>query len=63
MIVRWLLRGEALRQEEVLDVEQLLFLLRMVGTVSVDGVSYRVEHSELDVSASGMALSVHLQHH
>lgn len=49
MNVHWLLPDQSVLQRNIPDVEQLLFLLRLTGRVSLDGESYRVMHAELVV--------------
>lgn len=47
MNVLWMLPDQPARKQEVADVEQLMFLLRLTGRVSRDGKSYRVVQTEL----------------
>lgn len=49
MNVQWVLPDQSVLERNVPDVEQLLFLLRLTGAVSLDGGSYRVRDTELVV--------------
>lgn len=60
MKVRWLLPDQTVHDQDVSDIEQLLFLLRMVGTVAIKGGTYRIGSTELSVEGNGMTVVVTL---
>lgn len=59
MNVHWVLPDDSVLKRIVPDVEQLVFLLRLTGRVTLDGESFRVTGTELLVG-DGLAVQVRL---
>lgn len=60
MKVRWKLPDGTERQQQVPDLEQLMFVLRLVGGVTIDGADYRIAGSSLVVEDDKLAIAVKL---
>jgi hypothetical protein len=62
MKVHWHLPDHTLSETEVPDIEQLMFLLRLVQGVTLQGKPYRIEKSELVVEEDRVIVSVTLKY-
>lgn len=60
MNVHWRLPDGTEKQQAVADMEQLMFILRMVGGVSIDGFLYQIAGSALVVEPDRLAVAVTL---
>lgn len=60
MNVLWRLPDGSEKQQTVDDMEQLMFVLRMVGGVSIDECVYQIAGSTLVVEPEGLSVAVTL---
>jgi hypothetical protein len=61
MNVQWQFPDGTLREQQVTDMEQLLFVLRMVGGVTIGGITYKIAGSSLIVDQENVAVAVNLE--
>jgi hypothetical protein len=62
MKVQWRSPDGVISETTVPDIEQLLFLLRLVNKVTLEGVFYQIDGSELIVEDDELSVAVHLSH-
>jgi hypothetical protein len=62
MKVQWRSPDGVISETTVPDIEQLLFLLRLVNKVTLEGVFYQIDGSELIVGDDELSVAVHLSH-
>jgi len=60
MNVHWLMPDGTVKEQTVADVEQLMFVLRMVGGVSIDQSIYKIAGSTLIVEHDSLSVAVNL---
>ncbi len=60
MKVLWHLPDDTTSETNVTDIEQLLFLLRLVNGISLKGEPYRLGGSELIVEAEQVSVAITL---
>ncbi|MFC5701942.1 hypothetical protein ACFPVX_11645 [Cohnella faecalis] len=60
MNVFWMLPDTTVHKQEVADIEQLMFLMRMVTTTSIKGRAYRISDTELLVDSDRISIVVTL---
>jgi len=60
MNVHWRLPDGTVKEQTVDDVEQLMFVLRMVGGVSIDQSVYQISGSTLVVDHDQLSVAVNL---
>jgi len=60
MNVLWRMPDGTVKEQTVPDVEQLMFVLRMVGGVSIDQSVYKISGSTLVVEPDGLSVAVNL---
>lgn len=60
MNIIWRLPDGTVKEQPVADMEQLLFVLRMVGGVSIDGSLYTIAGSSLVVDFDRLSVAVTL---
>lgn len=58
MNVLWRLPDGSEREQTVADPEQLLFVLRLVRGVTIEGVTYRISGSTLVVEEESLSVAV-----
>jgi hypothetical protein len=58
--VRWQLPDGSVREQSVTDVEQMLLILRLAGSVTIEGFAYRVAGSSLVVDGDNWSVAVFL---
>ncbi|MBW5447034.1 hypothetical protein GE107_13275 [Cohnella sp. CFH 77786] len=59
--VEWRFPDGRVKEQPVSDMERLMFLLRMVGGVTIDGEDYRVAGSTLVVEPDRFSVAVTLE--
>ena len=60
MNVHWRMPDGSVIEQKVADVEQLMFVLRMVGGVSIDQSVYKIAGSTLVVEHDKLSVAVNL---
>lgn len=60
MNVHWRMPDGTVKEQTVADVEQLMFVLRMVGGVSIDQSTYKIAGSTLVVEHDKLSVAVNL---
>ncbi|MCD9024095.1 hypothetical protein [Cohnella silvisoli] len=60
MKVQWHLPDHSISETDVPDIEQLLFILRLVGEVTLKGQPYQVDSSKLIVDEDKLSVAVTL---
>ncbi|MEX2416136.1 MAG: hypothetical protein WD424_08325 [Paenibacillaceae bacterium] len=61
MKVLWILPDDSTIENTIVDIEQLMFLLRLVNGVSINGLSYQLHHTELMMEKENISMSILLK--
>ena len=61
MKVLWILPDDSTIENTIVDIEQIMFLLRLVNGVCINGLSYQLVHTELMMEKENISMSVLLK--